>query len=166
MERPIVIDQKKIGLIIIGLSIISFILTFYLTNIIMNLKIELHKNCPLPPEECPYKSSVPMESVAAFIFTISMGIFGSFLTLTTAKTEKITIQQKRKLKDLLKNFTEEEKRVYNTVSSSDGFIFQTDLIEKTNFSKVKVSRILDKLEAKNLIERRRRGMANIVVLKQ
>jgi uncharacterized membrane protein len=32
-------------------------------------------------------------------------------------------------------------------------------------TKVKVSRILDSLETKNLLERRRRGMSNVVVLK-
>ena len=166
MEKSIVIDQKKIGMVIIVLSVILFVLTFYMTNVIMNLKIELHKTCPLPPEACPYKSSVPMESVAAFILAISMGIFGSFLAFTVVRTQKIDIQEKRKLKDSLKGLAEEEKKVYNTISSSDGFIFQSDLIERTNFSKVKVSRILDKLEAKNLIERGRRGMANIVVSKQ
>jgi uncharacterized membrane protein len=165
MENTIVIDQKKIGLIIIGLSILLFIITYVMTDTVMRLKIELHKTCPLPPEECPYKSSVPIESVAAFILSIGMGIFGAFLAFTVARIEKISVQEKRKLKGMLKNLTDEEKKIYDIISSSDGFVFQNDLIEKTNFSKVKVSRILDKLEAKNLIERRRRGMANIVVLK-
>jgi uncharacterized membrane protein len=44
-------------------------------------------------------------------------------------------------------------------------LFQAELIEKTDFNKVKVSRILDKLEGKGLIERRRRGMTNLVLLK-
>jgi hypothetical protein len=165
MERAIIIDQKKLGLAIVAIAVILFILTFYQTESIMRLKVELHKTCPLPPEECPYKSSVPIESVAAFILDVGMGIFGLFLTLTAERTEKITIHEKRKLKESLKKLAEEEKKVYGLISSSDGFIFQSDLIEKTNFSKVKISRILDKLEAKNLIERRRRGMANIVVLK-
>lgn len=166
MEKTILIDQKKIGWIIIFLSIILFILTFYMADTIMKLKIELHKTCPLPPEECPYKSSVPIEAVAAFILAISMGLFGLFLTFIATGTEKITTQEKRKLKDLLKNLTEEERKIYDFVSSSDGLVFQSDLIERTNFSKVKVSRILDRLEAKKLIERRRRGMANIIVLKE
>lgn len=165
MEKAIIIDQKKLGLIIVAIAVILFILTFYQTESIMRLKVELHKTCPLPPEECPYKSSVPVESVAAYILAIGVGIFGSFLTFTTTRTEKITIWEKRKLKESLKSLTEEEKKVYDVISSSDGFIFQSDLIEKTNFSKVKVSRVLDKLEAKNLVERRRRGMANIIVLR-
>jgi len=68
-----------------GLSIILFILTIYLTETIMKLKIELHKTCPLSPEACPYKGSIPIEAVAALVFVISIGIFGSFLTFTTTR---------------------------------------------------------------------------------
>ena len=39
-------------------------------------------------------------------------------------------------------------------------------MERLNTGKVKITRLLDKLEAKDLIERKRRGMNNIVVLKQ
>ena len=44
-------------------------------------------------------------------------------------------------------------------------MFQSDLVEKSEFPKAKVSRILDKMEARGLLERKRRGMANAVVLK-
>ena len=35
----------------------------------------------------------------------------------------------------------------------------------TGFGKVKITRVIDRLEGKNLIERRRRGMTNVVVFK-
>ena len=38
-------------------------------------------------------------------------------------------------------------------------------MEKLDIGKVKTTRLLDKLEAKQLIERKRRGMNNIVVLR-
>ena len=44
-------------------------------------------------------------------------------------------------------------------------MFQSELVEKTGHTKVKMTRILDKLEAKGLIERRRKGMTNLVFLK-
>ena len=53
---------------------------------------------------------------------------------------------------------------HNTLTKQET-IFQSDLVEKTEFDKVKVSRILDKLEGRQLIERKRRGMTNVVVLK-
>jgi uncharacterized membrane protein len=45
-------------------------------------------------------------------------------------------------------------------------IFQRTLMEKLNIGKVETTRLLDKLEAKQLIERKRRGMNNVVVLKE
>ncbi|MBI4020257.1 MAG: hypothetical protein HY367_02910 [Candidatus Aenigmarchaeota archaeon] len=59
----------------------------------------------------------------------------------------------------------DETRVYETLKSKEGSAYQTDLIKETGFSKVKVTRVLDKLEAKDILERKRRGMANIIVLK-
>ena len=44
-------------------------------------------------------------------------------------------------------------------------MFQSALMEKIDIGKVKMTRLLDKLEAKQFIERKRRGMNNIVVLK-
>ena len=48
----------------------------------------------------------------------------------------------------------------------NGAIFQKTLMEKLEIGKVKTTRLLDKLESKQFIERKRRGMNNIVVLKQ
>jgi uncharacterized membrane protein len=42
---------------------------------------------------------------------------------------------------------------------------QSDIVNNTSLTKVKVTRLLDKLEGKGLVERRRRGMGNLVVLK-
>jgi len=159
------LDLKKVGVIIIAISIALFFIIFYMTQTIINLRLELHKSCPLPPEECPYKSSVPTESVVAFVFVIAIGIFGLFLTITAKQTEKITHQQKIKLSETIKTLQDDEKNILKLINESEGFILQGDLIEKTGYSKVKVSRILDRLEAKNLVERRRRGMSNIILLK-
>ena len=45
-------------------------------------------------------------------------------------------------------------------------MFQADLMEKMEMGKVKTTRLLDKLEAKQLVERKRRGMNNLVVIKE
>jgi len=60
---------------------------------------------------------------------------------------------------------EEESRIYNIIKSKEGSAYQSDLIKETGFSKVKITRILDKLETSDILERKRRGMTNIVVLK-
>ena len=59
----------------------------------------------------------------------------------------------------------DEKKVINLLESENGAVFQRTLMEKLEIGKVKTTRLLDKLEAKQLIERKRRGMNNIVVLR-
>ena len=59
----------------------------------------------------------------------------------------------------------DEKLILEKVIESEGTIFQSELVDKTSLTKVKITRILDKLEGKGLIERKRRGMTNVVVLK-
>ena len=59
-----------------------------------------------------------------------------------------------------------EKKAYGIIKGSDGSILQADLIMRIGLSKVKVTRILDKLERKGLTERRRKGLKNIVLLRK
>ena len=59
----------------------------------------------------------------------------------------------------------DEKKVLEIVQEGGGSAFQSDIIKKLGYSKVKVSRMLDRMEQKGLVERKRRGMANLVVLR-
>lgn len=67
---------------------------------------------------------------------------------------------------IIKEMKPEERRLYDLINEAEGAIFQAELVEKTGFSKVKVSRILDKMEGRGLIERKRRGMTNMVVARR
>lgn len=60
---------------------------------------------------------------------------------------------------------EEEKKILSFLQQGKGSVFQSELQKHSGFSKVKVSRLLDKMEQKGIIERKRRGMANLVVLR-
>ena len=66
----------------------------------------------------------------------------------------------------MNKLNDDEKLVFDKIIESEGTIFQSDLVDKTKFTKVKVTRLLDKLEGKGLIERKRRGMTNVVILKR
>ncbi|WP_135824039.1 helix-turn-helix transcriptional regulator [Halorussus ruber] len=57
-----------------------------------------------------------------------------------------------------------EQVVYETVLDADGVLAQNEIVEQTDLSKATVSRVLDNLESKNLAERKRRGMGNVVML--
>lgn len=74
-------------------------------------------------------------------------------------------ERKNEWKKIAISLKDNTQKVYETILESDGIILQSELIEKTGFSKTKVTRCLDDLELKVLIERKRRGMSNIVLLK-
>ena len=59
----------------------------------------------------------------------------------------------------------EERKIVNLLLEKKA-MFQADLVDVSGINKVKVSRILDKLEGYGVIERKRRGMQNIVILTQ
>lgn len=75
-----------------------------------------------------------------------------------------SIKQVQKKPDL-KGLDKDEKRVIDLLLKENKAMFQATLKEKLGVGKVKLTRLLDKLEAKQIIERKRRGMNNIVVLK-
>ena len=61
--------------------------------------------------------------------------------------------------------SEEERFVYGLLKAGSGSKYQSDMIRETGWSKVKVTRVLDRLESRGLVERRRRGMTNVILLK-
>ncbi|MBR9699323.1 MarR family transcriptional regulator [Candidatus Woesearchaeota archaeon] len=91
-------------------------------------------------------------------FTIAILILGSGLYLIFMPKN---IPKKAKPSRL----DHEEKRIYDLLKASQGSLYQSDLIKETGWTKVKMTRILDRLEQKGIIDRKRRGMTNIVVLR-
>jgi uncharacterized membrane protein len=79
--------------------------------------------------------------------------------------EAIIDERKKEWGEIAISLKDDEKKIYEMILDSDGIILQSELTEKTGFSKPKVSRGLETLEIKDLIERKRRGMSNIVILK-
>lgn len=75
-----------------------------------------------------------------------------------------TVKEKKK-KLNTEGLEDNEKKVIEILQKENGAIFQSSLMERLGIGKVGITRLLDKLEAKQLIERKRRGMNNIVVLK-
>ena len=65
----------------------------------------------------------------------------------------------------MKKLDEHEKKVIELLQRNEGSMYQSDIIKDTSFSKVQTTRILDKLEGKHFVERKRRGMTNIIILR-
>ncbi len=154
------ISNRYLGYVIITLSLVMLAVVASFT---IQLNQLTHSTCdPLHPEGCPHQNYVPDQTFIAGIVLVPL--FGLGIYLAINKSTKEIISPKISVKKLT-GLDDEEKKIIKFITSSDGVAFQTDIIEKTGLSKVKITRLLDKLEAKNLIERRRRGMSNIVIIK-
>ena len=160
-------DTQDIGKITMLLSIVLLAIIVYSASKVVAINQALHKGCNLSESVCPYTTSIPFEHATAFV--VGLGIFALGYKLNNAP--KVHAGQASpsvstaKIKKLAAILPSDEKKIYSIVVDSQGFVFQNDLIEKSGLNKVTVTRLLDKLEGKSLVERRRRGMSNVIVLK-
>jgi len=77
---------------------------------------------------------------------------------------RITLEDKHgALKPLMRTLSENEGKIYSLIRDRGGVLFQSEIVEAPNLSKSTVSITLDRLEAKGLIEKRKRGMSNVIV---
>ena len=72
--------------------------------------------------------------------------------------------RKEEWEETARRLSNKEAEVYEALLDADGVLPQSDLVTATDLSKASVSRALDSLEVKNLVERKRRGMGNVVLL--
>lgn len=106
----------------------------------------------------------------AMLITASFlaGISGTYLLLfdrRMASGDLIFNGKKNGYEKILPTLKDDEQKVFQAVLDSEGIIAQSELSDLTGVSKSNVSRALDLLESRGYVERRRRGMGNIIVLK-
>jgi hypothetical protein len=162
-----IFSGRELGWILIGIAVALFFILSFMVNNILQLQTLLATatGCTLPDSVCPYKNNIPIPAVLGYIVDVSIAGLGVFLLFNRKQTERMTMESREKWRKLEKGLGGEEKKVYGLIGESGGFIFQNELVEKSGMNKVKVTRVLDKLETRGLVERKRRGMANVVVLK-
>ena len=103
------------------------------------------------------------------IASITLGVSGTYLlffeSVEKPAAELVLEERVKRWKEIAKTLKEDEQKIYQAVIEAGGVVEQSELPEKTGISKAGVSRALDLLESKGLVERKRRGMRNVVLLK-
>jgi len=152
------VDKLKVALSIIYL--ISMIILVFKIASPLNIQIIVRGEREVYIKEIPrvYTFSDMLIITVSSIVMSSCAV--SLILLNILKSE-IKVRQASTVRSLSKS----EKKVYDFLLSKGGVAFQSEIVETLNLSKSTVSIILDKLEAKGLVERRRRGMSNIVIVK-
>jgi len=73
-------------------------------------------------------------------------------------------ERRQRWEGVAKTLKDDEQTLFKAIID-EGIVHQSELVEKTGLPKSNVSRALYGLESKGLIERRRRGMGNVILLK-
>jgi uncharacterized membrane protein len=159
-------DNKYVGYIVVGISVL-IILIIFLFNSALNEIVSL--SCGSEHSlTCPMAQTVNQQTYLSFGIVGILIILGLVLIFNKQR-EKIIIrkvkERKMEKKIDLSDLRKEDKEVLKLIKENKA-VFQADLIEKTGFGKAKMTRIIDRLEGKGIVERKRRGMTNVVVLKE
>jgi len=159
--------NKNVGFLIVGIAIVIAIIVAIFN---FGMRSIVAESCAHGPE-CSMYGTIAMQTWISLAIAGLVAVIGLFLIFS--KEEKEIVVKKVKVKEKVpqkkpinyNNLDKDEKVIMKIVEENEGTIFQSDLVEKSQFSKVKVTRLLDRLEGRQLIERKRRGMTNVVVLK-
>jgi uncharacterized membrane protein len=165
--------NRVVGILIIGIALLIGFIVFSFNRALTSI---VNSTCS-HGSACPMWGTIDFQtniSLGVMAFVIIIGLYLIFFgkeerIVTRFKKVKEQIEPKKVTKEnykkILGGLNKDEKILFEKIIEMQGTAFQSDLVDKTKFAKVKVSRILDRLEGRGLIERRRRGMANVVILK-
>ena len=157
-------ENKHVGFLVIGIALILILIVLLFQSALKDIVLA---SCGSPHSlSCPMNQTIKQQTYLALGIVGILLILGFVMVFNKPK-EKIVIKnikEKKKKLDLTK-LDSKEKEVISILQKENGTIFQADLMERLGFGKVGITRLLDKLEAKQIIERKRRGMNNVVVLR-
>lgn len=109
---------------------------------------------------CPYQERNAIGYLVWVVGLLVAGLAGAGIYLLTSGERIIT----EKTYDISK-LTDEERQAFLAIRESEGGIYQSTLAKQLDISKVRMTRILDTLERNDLVERKRRGMTNLIVVR-
>ena len=155
--------NRNVGYLIIGIAVIIGVIIWIFNA---GLKRIVGQTCS-HGGACTMYDTITVQTWLSLAISGIVLIIGLFL-IFSKEQEKIVIkkvkQKIRKKKLDLSGLGSEEKKAVKILQEENGAIFQKTLMERLEVGKVGMTRLLDKLESKQIIERKRRGMNNIVVL--
>jgi uncharacterized membrane protein len=161
-------ENKRLGLIIIGISIVFSIFVYGLGNQLSESQID---SCACTDTCEEHEPPYMIYGLIAVIFsTLSLGIYLLFFekshkTLIKKLKEDSSIKSKEERFNLiLMGLNEDEKKVLTAVKDQDG-ITQHTLGIRTNLHKSKLSIIVGILEEKDLIKKEKKGKTNQLFLR-
>jgi len=145
-------EKKTVGYIVVGISALIGLIIFAFNRALTDI---VNTACSHGPE-CPMWGSIRFQTTVSLGIMLAIIGVGIYLILSDRPIKKIAKSHTK--------LTGDENKIVKLLEKNDGTMFQSDMVEKTEFTKVKITRLLDRLEGKKIVHRRRRGMTNVVIL--
>ncbi|MEM3364055.1 MAG: MarR family transcriptional regulator [Candidatus Micrarchaeia archaeon] len=156
-------DNRTIGYLIVFISILIGYIVYSFNTALTDI---VNQSCTHGPT-CPMWDTIEFQTNIGLGIMVVIILIGLYLIFFSDKKKaEFNVAAPNKQEDLYSRLSGEEKEIIKLIIKSNGAIYQSELVDKTGFGKVRISRLLDKLEGKGLIERRRRGMTNMILLRK
>lgn len=150
-------ENKNVGWIILGVGFLGGIIVLIFN---LGLKRIVGETCTHGPT-CSMYDTIAIQTWISLAIVLVIFVIGLIIMFTKPE-EKIIVKTKKvvgKKKKIDKSkLDKNEKKIVEFLEKENGGMFQADLKEKLEIGKVGLTRLLDKLEAKQIIERKRRGI--------
>lgn len=155
-------ENKNVGMLIIGIAIVMAIIVILFSSVLRNT---IGLTCS-HGSSCGMYTDLNVQTWISLSIVAIVLIIGLFIMFSKPKERIVIRKTKEKKKKLdLSGLDKKEKEIVEILQKENGAMFQRTLMEKLEIGKVGMTRLLDKLEAKQIIERKRRGMNNFVIIK-
>ena len=155
--------NRNVGFLIVGIAVLIGVIILLFNSGLKNIV----------DQTCEHGSSCTMYDTISVQTNLSLAVAGLVLLIGlffifSKESERIVVKKvngkPRKKRIDLTGLDGDERKVVGILSRENGAVFQKSLMEELGVGKVKITRLMDKLEAKGIVERKRRGMNNIIVL--
>ncbi|MDP3698961.1 MAG: hypothetical protein Q8R47_05230 [Nanoarchaeota archaeon] len=160
---------QKIGLVIVVASIIVLgLLIFLKFQTDRQMLTACEESCgelggvSCSLDSCPYHQGNNLSWVLIVMSILVAFIGGTGIYLSLPKKTEIIIEEKEYD---LSSLVDEEKKIFLFIKDHKEGVYQNQIVKDFDLSKVQTTRLIDKLEGSGLVERKRRGLANVVKVK-
>ena len=155
--------NKNVGFLIVGISVLIVVIVLIFNA---GLKTIVETTCD-HGASCTMYDTISLQTNLSLAIAGLVLVIGLFLIFSKEServvVKKVKVKGRAKRIDLSK-LDSDERKVVAILRREKGAFFQKGVMEEIGVGKVKMTRLVDKLEAKGLVERKRRGMNNIIVL--
>ena len=147
-------ENKYVGYILVGIAVLLIVIIFLydgaLKEIVKNSCGTEHSiTCPMN-QTINEQTYLALAIVGLLILVAVVLIFSKPREKVIVHEKKILVKEKKKKLDV-SGLEDKEKKLVRELQAENGTMFQADLMEKMEIGKVGMTRLLDKLEAKQIV---------------